>query len=106
MATDRELTTRTEGPNSRASATAELNVLDNGAEMCTATTPSPSLSCNAWLVGFGELDGRRTGGGGAGQFVDVVGKLVDTFTQVDTVDENMQRHLADVVLFQVIWRQS
>ena len=47
IAVDREFTTRTAGPNSRAACTAELKVLDSAAEMCTATTPSPALSANA-----------------------------------------------------------
>ena len=47
MAADREFTTRTDGPNSRAACTAVLNVLDSAAEMCTATTPSPPLSASA-----------------------------------------------------------
>jgi hypothetical protein len=33
IAADRELTTRTDGPNSRAACTAVLNVLDSAAEM-------------------------------------------------------------------------
>ena len=48
IAADRELTTRTAEPNSLTMPAAVLKVPDSAAEICTPTTPSPSLSSNAW----------------------------------------------------------
>ena len=47
IAVDFESTTRTDPPNSVAAYSAAPSVLDRAPEMCTATTPSPPLSCNA-----------------------------------------------------------
>ena len=53
-------------------------------------------------VCFGELDGRRAGRRNAGKLMDVVRHIIDTITQVNTVDKHVQRHLANVPLFEVI----
>ena len=42
------------------------------------------------------------GRGNAGKLMDVVRHIIDTITQVNTVDKHVQRHLANVPLFEVI----
>ena len=77
-------------------------MLDNAAEMCTATTPSPSLSSSAcWYVSINPPAPRPTVVT-RGRFVDVVGQFVHTVAQVGAVDEDMQRHRADVPLLQLV----
>src|SRR5882757_1696652 len=57
------------------------------------------------LVGLGEFRGRSTGGGYPSPIVNIVGQVVNPVTQIGPVDENMQRHLSDIELLELIWLQ-
>ena len=102
IAAERELTTRTAEPNSRAACTAELIRAGQGRRKVHRDHAVTVAVAQRLTVGLGELRGRGAGGGDTRPIVDVVRHVVNAVTQIGAVDKHVQRHLPDVELLELI----